>query len=257
MLSCNQEERRVFLVQRSLTKADVKFCGTSERGAYSKMSDALEFIVDRILPIVGKTVTGFTALVFLVVIIFIVYVLVRIKDYKQIKSNTAELFGDIRGKLSGRSNRKNRVVLLLILVFSIILSLGISAVLFDMQKGKQLIITSPTEKISQDIWNEMLLTWQPITGTGKYFIKISPIDKSFSHWTESNSFYVDGDESGVKFTLGKLVFGTGKYKISVSSDVEGVQAGSVIIYLIDQQNDTTYSQENDLPSPTVSIMPQG
>lgn len=215
----------------------------------------MEFILDRILPVLGTTVAGFAIVILLIAFILIINTLVRIKDYKEIKSNTAELIGDARRMFSGRSNRKKRIVLLSMSAVVVVLALIVSAIILDAQKEKQLVITSPTEKISQDIWEEMLLAWQPVPGTGEYYVNIYPVDKRIYDSIAMNSFYVDGDKSGVRFTLGNLVFGTGKYEISVSSDVPDVRSGSVFIYLVDKQNKSTSQQDSSTPEPMVSTMP--
>lgn len=216
----------------------------------------MEFVIDNVLPVVGTTVVGFALVVLLVAIIMVVGILVRIKDYKEVKSNISELTCDVRKMFSGRSNKKRRIVLLSAVSVVIISALAVSSVVLNSQKEKQLIIISPTERISQDVWQEMLLAWEPVPDTGMYYVSIYPVGKRMYDGIAANSFYVDGDKSGVRLKLGDLVYGTGKYNISVSSDVENTQPGTITIYLVDKQNVPTAPQETSMPEPAASTLPK-
>ena len=189
----------------------------------------MEFIIDYLLPVFGHTVIGLAIIILILIIVVLFSVLVKLKDYKDIKANFLTLKDDMSSFWHSRNKRQRRKFGWTF-VASIICALLVSAVLYS-KKPIQMVITGPTEKTTINIEDETIITWKPIVGTAKYHVSIYPADKRIINGIEQYSFYVDGDEEGVKITIGNYIVGTGKYIISVSSDVENTTCDTIVVYL--------------------------
>ena len=169
----------------------------------------MEFIIEKLSPILGTTIIGLTAILLLTLLALVITALVTIKDYKDIKSNFVEMASDVKKKFVGKANRKNLFVLLLVFVIIASVMFTISAIILYEPEEKTLKIINPIEKTTQDIWEEMTIQWEPIKDTGEYCVSIYPAKAGMHSPIEYHSFYVDGDETSIKICLGNFIYGTG------------------------------------------------
>lgn len=191
----------------------------------------MDFIFDYLFPVLGKTIFGLAVILCLVFIVVTIIILAQIKDYKEIKTNLAELKYDLKKHICGSNNKKKRIKILIAVLNFLLIVILLSAFYIYSQQPQQLVITKPTEYTMIDTESVTEIFWTPIPHTYEYFIVIYPATSGMYDSTSCYETYVDGNSSSLSLVISEHISGVGKYKISVSSDADNTLSDSIIIYL--------------------------
>lgn len=191
----------------------------------------MDFILDYLFPTLGKTILGLAVILCLVFIVVSIIILAQIKDYREIKTNLAELIYDLKNHICGSRNKKKRIKILIAVLTFLLIVILISAFYIYSQQPQQLKITNPIENTMLDTETVTEISWTPIPHTYEYFINIYPNTPGMYESDAIYQFYVDGNSSSVSLVISEHICGVGKYSISVASDANNTLSDSIIVYL--------------------------
>lgn len=191
----------------------------------------MDFIFDYLFPVLGKTILGLAVILCLVFIVVIIIILAQIKNYKEIKTNLAELKYDLKKHICGSFNKRKRIKILIAVLNFLLIVILISVFYIYSQQPQQLVITNPAEYTMLDTEIVTEIFWTPIPHTYEYHIFIHPATPGMYESTALYDFYVDGNSSSASLVLSEHICGVGKYEISVVSDANNTLPDSIIVYL--------------------------